>query len=131
MMKAQEERAVLATAVYRALKSTGKLASHRLLSYRCSRRCLLLDVLRFPAGVVYASPRYKLSPGVNDRASSASARAERTEDGDRHWRTRAYFAQDALNAPVTCDHVRSSISKEEIDADLGSGATEVVWPRRK
>lgn len=130
-MASARERSDLATSVYDALKSTGKLASHRVLTYRCRvRRCVLLEVLLLPQGYVLASPRYKLSPSMNDAASSPLARAERTEDGDRRWKARAVFAGDALSIGVRCDHLPlNAISMPDLAADLEAKAAEVLIPR--
>ena len=95
LLEASQQRSALAQDAYAALKSSGRLPSHRVLVYRCPRRCLLLDVLAFPQGVVFHQPPYKRSPALNARTSSESGRAKNTTAGERHWKAQTYFAKDA------------------------------------
>lgn len=126
------ERTERAEAVYEALRVTGKLASHRVLSYRCAtRRCLLLDVLLLPDGIVVASPRYKVSEPLNRETSTDGGRRAHTTDGNRRWKASAYYAEDAANFTVNCDHVvHGIIDKHDVETDLEAGRREAVWPRR-
>lgn len=126
MFAAGKDRTALAESVYDALEAPGKLSSHRVLTYRCPRRCRLLEVIVTPQGLLLAFPRYKMSPTVNAERSSESGRAKNTEDGDRRWRRRAFFAESVGNCPLNCDHVREVLELERIDADRAAGLTEVV-----
>lgn len=102
--------------LYRALVSSGRLSSLRRLTYRCTTaRCLLLEAVETPLGVLVHQNRYKLSPGENLARSSEDGRRANTYDGGRHWRERSYWlASSALAYPddmpppglsLTCDHV--------------------------
>lgn len=125
----REHRRRAAEAAYGALRGQGKLGSHRVLTYRCARRCLLLDVLRFPepVGIIVHQPRYKLSPTRNAESSSESGREKNTEDGDRRWRSRFYGVDELLNAALTCDHLSHVvISRERIESDATSSRREVL-----
>lgn len=131
LFRLNDERATLADSIYAALRSAGWLTSHRVLTYRCSQRCLLLDVVVTPQGTLLAFPRYKLSPALNAESSSESGRAKNTEDGDRRWRGRAFFAESVGNCPLNCDHVRAVLELDRIDADLDAGRSEVtITPQR-
>lgn len=124
----REDRRRAAEAAYGALRAQGKLGSHRVLAYRCSRRCLLLDVLMFPEplGVIVHQPRYKLSPTVNEASSSESGRAKNTEDGARRWRARYYSPDEMLNAALNCDHLQHVvIDRDRIVKDM-SGQDRVI-----
>jgi hypothetical protein len=132
MLAASDERSIAAARAYELLRQRRKLRSHRLLTYWCRHRCLLLDVLRTPSGLLLYSPRYKLSPALNAQSSSDSGRAKHTEDGARRWKSRAYFARDAVNFTVNCDHVRLGvIEKSDVEADVAAGLTEVVFPHSR
>src|SRR5699024_1121464 len=88
------EHTRIATAAYEATKKLGKLAQHRVIAYRCPdrKRCLLLDVARFPdpVGMVFHRPGYRLSPTVNAASSSADGRRVNTIDGDRRWKAHTF-----------------------------------------
>ncbi len=125
------QRTALATAAYEALKQAKRLSSHRLITYRCPRRCLLLDVLNLPQGVVLHQPAYKLPPAVNEAASSESGRVANTTDGRNHWQAQTFFAEDCANVSTNCPHVHQAVvDKTEIQADLDAGHTEVTIPRQ-
>ena len=109
------------------LKQKKRLNSHRILTYRCPSRCLLLDVLSFPQGVVFHQPAYKLPPAVNEATSSEAGRARNTDDGIRRWKPRTYFAEDCGNVSINCAHVHQLvIDKAGIEDDLDAGHTEIV-----
>lgn len=128
MLSGLEERNLAATRAYEALKAIGQLRSHRVLTVRCSSRCLLLDVLLTPAGVIVASPRYKLSHDMNERTTSPDGRQRNTEDGDRHWKARASFASDAINFTMNCDHVRNGVLRhDDLQRALDAGEGEIRW----
>lgn len=124
---AAQQRAALATAIYEALRTQGKLGSHRLVTYRCSRRCMLADVIGLPQGIVIHSPAYKLSPSENEAHSSESGRLSNTTDGVRRWKAHIYFLTEAANVGLTCDHVRQAILEpDDIRQDAQARHTEVV-----
>lgn len=126
-LRASRERSDIAAAVYRALRSKGELSSHRILSYRCPSRCLLVDVLNLPQGVIFHVPAYKLSPQVNDAASSPEGRAKNTSDGQRRWNAHTFFQEDCVNVSLSCDHVRQVVlDKADIQKDLDARHAEVV-----
>lgn len=102
--------------LYRALLTSGRLTELRRLTYRCAaRRCLLLDAVETPLGVVLHQTRHKYSEPENLRRSSEAGRNANTYDGANHWRPRTYFLErSALAYPddrptpqleITCDHV--------------------------
>lgn len=100
--------------LYRALLTSGRLPGLRRLTYRCTAaRCLLLEAVETPLGVVVHQTRYKYSEAENLARSSESGRAANTYDGRNHWRERTYYLkQSALSWPddpggqeLTCDHV--------------------------
>lgn len=101
--------------LYRALRSSGRLTKLRRLTYRCntSARCLLLDAVETPIGVVLHQRRYKHSDEVNLARSNEAGRARNTYDGKNHWMERTYpLEQSALlwhderaNLALQCDHV--------------------------
>jgi hypothetical protein len=121
-----KQRAASAAATYRALKDTRKLSSHRIITYRCPDRCLLLDVLNLPAGVIFRQPGYKLPPAVNDATSSESGRAKHAGNGNS-WNPRTYFAEDCIYVSTDCAHVHQVVlDKTEIQADLDAGHCEMT-----
>jgi|SRR5699024_2708576 len=115
-------------AVYAALKTTGQLKSHRVVTYRCPQRCMLLDVLNLPdpLGVVVHIPRYRLSPGLNAQTSSADGRANNTEDGDNHWQGWTAPRAQVSRPELTCKHVMVPLEDEDLDAAISSRRAEVV-----
>lgn len=132
LFHASEARSAQADEIYEAMKATGRLSKQRALAYYCRnrRRCLLLDVVPVPSGFILHTPRYKLSPRVNEEASSESGRRANTEDGERHWRGHSFYADQAADhLTMTCDHVRTVIAVADILADLERRATEVRIPR--
>lgn len=120
--------AEVATKFYEMLLSQSKLASHVRLTYRrAGCRCALLHVINTPSGVLLGWPRYKLSEARNSGTSTASARAKRTEDGDRRWRPHAAplsHLGDALE--VRCNHSSRVLPVAQVHADLRTGDTLVL-----
>lgn len=125
--------------LYRALYASGRLPQLRRLTYRCATpaRCLLLDAVETPLGVLLHQRRYKMSEPVNLARSSASGREKNTYDGGNHWRERTYYReQSALEYPddtpppvleVTCDHVLAyALSAPEFRDDWQAGRAEVL-----
>ncbi len=120
------QRTALAASTYRALKDARKLRSHRIITYRCPDRCLLLDVLNTPAGVIFHQPGYKLPPAVNEATSSESGRGKHAGNGNR-WSPRRYFAEDCLSVLTDCAHVHQVVlDKAAIQADLDAGHSEMT-----
>lgn len=120
------DRNAQARAVYDALRTTGKVSSHRLLTYRCPRRCLLLDVVNTPDGLILHRPRYKLSPRLNAESSNESGRTKNTEDGDRRWTANTGFVESWGNVPLTCDHLRVTLDLAELQHDLDARHAEIT-----
>lgn len=104
-----------AAELYQALLVSGRIPGLRQLTYRCDRhRCLLLDAIETPLGVVLHQLRFKQSEAVNLDRSNEAGRAKNTYDGANHWRPRTYFLnQSALKFDtdphamlgIQCDHV--------------------------
>ena len=105
-----------AESLYVALISNpGRLSQLRRLTYRCAKhRCLLLDVVETPLGVVLHQKRFKQSAEVNEGRSNEAGRAKNTFDGDNHWKPRTYWLNESAlslsddprsNQPLNCDHV--------------------------
>jgi len=133
LLAAANARSDLAERIYAALKATGKLSSHRVITYRCRlprQRCLLLDVLETPAGQIFHFPRYKLPPGVNEATSTAEGRAANTEDGGRKWKGYTSFIEAVGDTfEVNCDHVRAvPLTRDRVAADIAAGRREVTIP---
>lgn len=126
-----------AAELYRALMVSGRLPGTRRLTYRCAaHRCLLLDAVETPIGIVLHQTRYKYSEGENTQRSSEAGRARNTYDGATHWRERTYYIeQSALAHPddqptpqlgVTCDHVLEYlVTATEFRDDWSAGHAEV------
>ncbi|CAN5322976.1 hypothetical protein BH11ACT1_BH11ACT1_18180 [soil metagenome] len=130
LLRQADARTAAAEAFYAMLERQGQLASHRVLTYRCARRCLLAEVLRTTSGLVIHHDRYKMSPTRNETSSSASGRRVNTEDGDRRWKARTYFITEAANLTVSCDHIANrTIEIRDVLAALESGTSEVVVRR--
>ena len=115
-----------------------------LAEYRCKqkRKCLLLHAFRLPAGRFFYKPRYELSPERTAAEPSPSARAKRTIDGDRKWRSRAGSLDEIIeffsHAPqsgglgLDCDHIRSVLATaSRLDADTsgtpGPQRRPILW----
>jgi hypothetical protein len=111
------------------LRRHGQLEKRADVTYRCPRRCALARVYLTAQGMIVHTSRYKLSPEANTAGSVASARAKRTEDGDRRWRPQTYFLSQALNVTLNCDHLRHVVldsSRVEADAATRRGTVEVA-----
>lgn len=123
------DRREIATATYEVLKVRGEVRSHRVLSYRCrARRCLLLDVLRVPQGLLVYVPPRKYSPARN-RPAPESVLERWTTDGDRHWTGVGAFARDMYLLALACDHAITSMpTRARVEADVAAGVGEVLWP---
>lgn len=124
-MRARQERA---EKVYAALVKTKRTADHRVITYRCAqRRCLLVDVLQIPDEVIVYFPRYRRSPQKNPDSSSASARAQKTLDGDRRWIGHVAVLRHTINLTMNCDHVLGKvIDLSSVQADVDAGHAEVL-----
>lgn len=124
--------------LYRALLVSGRIPQLRRMTYRCSTsaRCLLLDAVETPMGVLLHQVRYKYSPDENVRRSSEDGRRANTFDGVNHWRDRTYWIeQSALSFPadigmrlgVSCDHVLDvALMASDFHADWSAGHAEVM-----
>jgi len=133
----QNRRQEMADSLYPKLVKVAKRMRLHRLTYRCRNRCLLLDAIETPAGIVLHQKRYKFSDGLNASRSSADGRRVNTYDGDDHWKAHTYFlSSSALAFPdglgvlgVQCDHFIGSVSPAEFQADWGSGVSEITLPR--
>lgn len=116
-----------ANAFYAMLKKRGSLKDHRAVTYRCSKRCLLVDVLTTAQGLIIHVPAYKLSPAVNEQNSNASGRAANTTDGDRRWKGHTFPSAAAINVTLACDHLHHKLLEMDvIEADSAARRGEVV-----
>ena len=106
MLAGMRARQSSALGVYKRLVADREIGRHRLLSYRCARGCLLLDVFESPGGVALYWPTHRRSPSANAETAPA-ARAARTLDGDRQWIDRAETLEIMRNltASLNCPHV--------------------------
>lgn len=122
--------------LYTALVSSGRINSLRRLTYRCAaQKCLLLDAVETPQGVLLYQKRYKLSPAINEATSTESGRRANTYDGLNHWRSRAYWLSQAALAwldqeiafqSLDCDHVlQYRLTPRRFDEDWTRGETQV------
>lgn len=128
--------------LYRALLSSGRLPTLRRLTYRCAtRRCLLLDAVETPLGVLVHQDRYKYSEGQNLARSSEDGRRVNTYDGVNHWREHSYWlTSSALAHPsqpgviggetmglgFSCDHVLDvMLTADDFEGDWRAGRVEV------
>lgn len=132
--------------MYRALLNSRRLPRLRRLTYRCgtASRCLLLDAVETPLGILMHQRRFKQSEEVNQARSNASGRAKNTTDGVNHWKPRTYWiGSSALGHPadpdvlgsesgklsVQCDHVGVPdvlLSAEEFREDWDTGRDTVL-----
>lgn len=135
-MRLMSERGELAEALYpKLVRVAGRLRLRRL-TYRCRDRCLLLDVVQTPQGVLAHQKRYKFSEGLNETESSPSGRRANTTDGANHWNAQSYFLDDAgrswddaVGLRIQCDHQALTLSWREFETDWAAGVAEVVLPR--
>ena len=127
MFEDTRARVDAARAFYEMLHRRGELKSHRVLTYRCPQRCLLLDVLQTSQGLLVHSARYKLSATVNESSSSPSGRLNNTEDGGRHWKAHTFPIDLAVNLTANCDHVRGLVIEvDTVRADVAAARREVI-----
>lgn len=116
-------RPVEMVALYETMKKTGELTRNRLVSYRCSKGCLLLDVYQTPDGPAAYRPGFKYSPQANE-ATSPAARLTRTTDGDRRWVANADMVlSPPLSYLLACNHVQQlTLEAVTVHTDLGKRA---------
>lgn len=103
------------------------LRERLLVEYRCPNRrgCLLAHVWRGDDGIAYYYlSDYKLSRERSEERTVASARAENTLDGDRHWKPRAGNLDSMLRwgasvgLDLQCDHLSPvAIRPKDLVAD--------------
>ena len=137
MLRELYGRTELAESLYPKLVLVAKRMRLHRLTYRCRNRCLLLDAIETPAGIVLRQKRYKFSDGLNASRSSADGRRVNTYDGDDHWKAHTYFlSSSALAFPddpsvldVQCDHTIAAVRPAEFQADWDSGVSEITLPR--
>lgn len=106
-------------ALYESMSKSGELKRNRLVSYRCKKGCLLLDVFQTSNGPAAYRPPFKLSPKSNEN-TDAQARIKRTTDGQRRWVANV----DLLLNPVLeywfyCDHTHQlAYSASKVHEDI-------------
>lgn len=107
------------TEIYEKLQRRD-IAKVSLIEYYCSQGCVVLHVWQSPIGRLWYQPRYKLSQRTALADTVESARAKRTEDGLRIWRSRGGSLDDLIEAhtedpqagvglSVQCNHVRGVV----------------------
>lgn len=126
-----------AEALYVAvINEPGRLRTIRRLQYRCTAvdRCLLLDAIDTPLGVLLHQKRFKNSDALNQQRSNEAGRAKNTFDGDRHWKPRTFYIEqsalalddaDGATLEVLCDHVMAQIKPSAFAHDWTAGLAEV------
>lgn len=121
-----EERQRLATDYINMLKRTGQASKRVATTYRCPRRCALLEVYSTMHGVILYLPRYKLSEQANRADSSEDGRRANTEDGNRHWKASAGFLVSGVDLPLNCDHRRTTVPSDSVTDAVNAGTREVI-----
>lgn len=124
-----DSRQELAAKYIDMLKATGQASKRVTTTYRCKRRCTLLEAYITVHGVILYFPRYKLSERLNAQESSEDGRRANTEDGNRHWKPTAGFLVPDLALPVQCDHERTSVQSDDVAAAVRTGTREVIVNR--
>lgn len=119
----------LAVKYIEMLKATKQASKRVTTTYRCERRCALLEAYNTVHGIILYFPRYKLSEQVNAQDSSEAGRLRNTEDGHRHWKSSADFLVPNLSLPVQCDHERISVQSDDVAAAVSAGTREVIVNR--
>lgn len=115
--------------LYRALLVSDRLPHLRRLTYRCATpaRCLLLDVVETPLGILLHQRRFKQSDAINRARSNESGRASNTTDGDRHWKPRTYWlAQSALRFRTDPDVIGGEAGLQDVHCDHVGGEAAVL-----
>ena len=114
-----ETRPAELLALYERMKHTGQLDRNHLVSYRCKKGCLLLDVFLSPRGPASYKPPFKNSPQANEETHPA-ARATRTTDGERRWVANVDLVlSPPLEYWLNCHHLPKKVyTAEEVHADL-------------
>lgn len=125
-----------AAEIYDALKVTGHLRQHRLLTWRCRvKRCVLADVVACPEGTIVHRPKTKWSKGL----------AQQQGEPERQWPAITCFLSELLDAraerpvlyesiEVWCDHFFESAPLYTLLSDIDDalhhgGERDVLWPR--
>lgn len=123
-----EAESMAAEAEYERLRASKSLASHQAVAYRCAaRKCLLLDVVTTPLGVIVHRPAYRLSPSINAAGSNESGRAKNTTDGDRRWKAHTFPRGQAMDLSLHCDHTPGPILAEQrLDSDIAARRGVVI-----
>lgn len=116
-------------ALYSALVAGANRLRLRRLTYRCSRRCLLLDAIAAPQGVIVHLNECKVSA---ERV--ASGRAVRRRWGSRTFdvdiSTLRFRGNDAAHwLLVQCDHTEARLGADEFWGDWESTRSTVTLPR--
>lgn len=114
-----EKRPAELLALYEKMRETGDLNRNRLVSYRCQKGCLLLDVFLTPRGPASYKPPFSYSPKANE-VTSPDARATRTTDGERRWVANVDLVlPPPLEYWLSCKHVHNLVHMaERVHSDL-------------
>ena len=128
------DRDALARRIYATLRSKKELNRRRTIAYWCAEEdgCLLLDIVRTQHGLLVYHPSYRMSPGKNERESTAEGRAKHARDGANHWPEQTYFDEAAgrEHFTVRCRHMPdTNITRERLAEDIAAGRTGVVLKR--
>lgn len=122
--------------LYIALLNGSRLTQLRRLTYRDhSHRCLLLDAVETPYGIILHQNPYKLSRAVNSTHSSEDGRVRNTRDGDNHWQQQTFYLDRSVlshaddgpgHLNLVCDHVLDyPLTATEFQTDWDAGTREV------
>lgn len=120
----------LMTKFVETLRATGRARAHLAQTYRCVRRCSLLELYRTPGGMIAFIPPYRLSPRMNSETSTDEGRRANTIDGDRRWKGRAFPLDTRFDYSLQCNHAQGLITGEQIARNLSEAAREVRFPLR-
>ena len=115
-----------AHAAYAALDEAGAVKQHRAVTYRCcARGCVLLDVLRVPAGLLLVWPDKRVGGRLRERHAVPMQPGAPTVK----WAADAWPLGRSV-VLVGCGHVTASLSADEVRADMAAGhGAVVVLPR--
>lgn len=104
-----------------AFSRIGDRPGHRVMTYRCRRRCLLFAVVRTPEGLIFHRPSYELF--------SKSA-AKLTADGEPRRPAETGWESSWGDAALVCHHLLDvPLPKAVIRQHLGTDVTEWVVDR--
>lgn len=107
--------------LHTALRENGYLSRVTLHRYMCAQRgCQIATVFKAGGTVLCAVRDYRLSRGLNERRSVASARAKNTLDGERHWPSHVYDVTEladwggSVGFDLTCNHFTGTLLAADV-----------------